>query len=214
MNPVFKVFSKIIIVINNFIDNLDKRYVDMIRQIFFMIFFVLWVVGAVFGIIMGKNAASKGGITLIEKTNDVFDMHIQQEKDDRVFQDVLAQEMQAEGLNPTFPKETVENKEPLTPDSEDLILESDESRKKTDSFPVGKDDKPVDSPRVMEQDETKPLTEVSEPEVDSSVERTSADDNAQTEPIEPVDKEPERNSKSDNGSSNMEIMDNSEGIVE
>lgn len=216
MNPIFSSINKIIMSINNLIDNLDKRYVDMIRQMFFMIFFILWVLAAIFGIIMGRNAASKGGISLIQETNDAFDIEIQLEHEDSFFKDILAEEMKGEMAKPEFPKESFIKNEPLTPESNDTIIEADKFTKSDTTNVMSETSSPIDAPRIIDQNSTPLVEEKNSRQNDPAPAASEPVTDKESSPLESNNNsanEKKDNSEKTDGNS-YDIMDNSGGIVQ
>ena len=154
MNIFIKGLNKFLILINNFLDNLDKKYVDMIRQLFFLIVTVLAIGSAIFGFIQGRNAAQKGGIRIINTTNDAFDLDIQQDKDDFLFKDVMEKELKNELDKKQTKKDIFFDSIEIKPESDTTIFETDMATKEKSPVQQLENNKIEDVPPVNKENES------------------------------------------------------------
>lgn len=129
MNILIKGLNKFLIIINGFLDNLDKKYVDMIRQLFFLIVIGLGIGAIIFGFIRGRSAAQKGGIRIINTTNDAFDIDIQQEKEDFLFKDIMEKELRNELNKKRTQKDNFFDSIEMEPERSTNIFEEDMATK-------------------------------------------------------------------------------------
>lgn len=96
MNPVVKIISQVIVLINRQIDKLERNTVEKIKQSFFFSIFILVIFGIFTGYHYGKDAAKRYGDPLIKYTNDVFDTTIKMGRDETQFQAMLENELFSE----------------------------------------------------------------------------------------------------------------------
>ncbi|MBN1500276.1 MAG: hypothetical protein JW982_08975 [Spirochaetes bacterium] len=129
MNVITRTVYSILSRFNNFVDNLDKRYLDMIRQIAIFLISALWITGLILGYLHGRGAAKKTGITILESTNDVLSIDVNLEKEDNFFQDVLKDELSTEMNKPEYSKETMYEAPDLRTELKTEIFESDLNKK-------------------------------------------------------------------------------------
>ena len=123
-----KILYRILASFNRFIEKMPVRQKQTIRQFFGMIIFVAVIAGVVIGISMGKKAADKGGVPLVDNTRDVFEIDISRDKERASFADMIESDQlidkDSEGKEVRVFPETGDK--PLT--SHNDIIEKDEPK--------------------------------------------------------------------------------------
>ncbi|MBN2435364.1 MAG: hypothetical protein JXK07_08880 [Spirochaetes bacterium] len=112
-----KIVYTILASFNRFIEKMPVRQKQTIRQLFGMIIFVSVIAAVVAGISMGKKAADKGGVPLVNTTRDVFEIDISRDKERASFADMIESDQLIE-------KDTESNKVRVFPESGDTPLTS------------------------------------------------------------------------------------------
>ncbi len=157
MNKIFDILSSILGKFNNFVDNLDKRYLDIIKQISIILIGSLWAFGLVYGYLNGRGAAKITGITIIESTDDIFDIDINLQRKDNFFKDVLKEELESEMSKPDYSKVTMYEAPDLRTELKTEIFETDFDKKENPGFsPINKDgiaEAPIIDKTARETDE-------------------------------------------------------------
>ncbi len=136
MNPVVKIITNIIIVINRTIENLDKKTVETIKQSYYLLIFVIIIVGITIGYNSGKGSAKKYGKPIAETTDSVFDILIKKERKDVRFDAILEGESIKEMKNRKIKKVEFPSNEKLESEFYHTIIEPDVSGKKIIESPA------------------------------------------------------------------------------
>ena len=136
MNPVVKIITNIIIVINRTIDNLDKKTVETIKQSYYLLIFVIVIVGIIIGYNSGKGSAKKYGKPIADSTDSVFDILIKRERKDVRFDSIMEEETIKELKNKKIKKIEFPSSEKLESEFYHTIIEPDVSGKKIVESPA------------------------------------------------------------------------------
>lgn len=122
MNPVFKILSSVIIVINRWIDSLSLQTVETVRRAFFFLLFIMFFVAIAIGYNMGLDSAKIKSPPIAELVSDSFRIKVSRERGGD-FSEMLESEILKEsGINSLkryeFPVRSDD-----TPDVEKKIIE-------------------------------------------------------------------------------------------
>ena len=128
MNPIGKIFTPLIILINKLIDSLSPKTIETIRRGFFFTVFVMCVVGIIIGYRIGSGEAKIKSSPLTDYVNDTFRLSIS--KTDGDFSEILRNEMPNEVQMNNFSKYDFPlrenlNRENFNPEFKKGIVESD-----------------------------------------------------------------------------------------
>ncbi len=155
MNLLLKIVYTIINSISRYIQSLDRRTAETIRQSFFFFIFLLMIGGLFLGNFLGKNAAKHGGDPIIDKTNQSFDIDIKRARKRGHFQGMLQEELMREAEKSGTRKIPYPAREEEPVPMKDQILESTGTEEDKKEFPGTVDrDSPVDMPRTREKKES------------------------------------------------------------
>ncbi|MCP4130680.1 MAG: hypothetical protein GY754_06830 [bacterium] len=89
MNPVLKIISKVLILINRAIDSFDNKTVETIKRAYFFLIFVLVVIAIIIGYNMGKESATIKSPPLAENMKELFEVDISRERKGGNFNSML-----------------------------------------------------------------------------------------------------------------------------
>ncbi len=166
MNTLYKIINQIIVFLNRFIDSLDKRTVELIKQSYYLLVFIIVVAGIFIGYNHGKEAAKGFGAPIAEFTDDVFDVIIKTEKENVDFSSLLDGKSIREKEESMLKKQEYPSNEKLEFESNHNIVEPDTEAKKISAAPQADDrERPADVKRL---DESEPEEGVRELERRSS----------------------------------------------
>ncbi len=135
MNPIVKIISQVIITINKIIDSLDKKTVEIIKQSFFFLVFVLIIIGIIIGYNSGKDAAKQFATPVINSTEDVFEIIKKKERENVRFRTMLESKSIREKEDTDLRKIEFPSNEKLEPELNHSIIEPVDSTKKTTALP-------------------------------------------------------------------------------
>ena len=154
MNPLLKILYAIINSVSRYIQSLDRRTAETIRQAFFFMIFLFMVGGIFLGNFLGKKAAKHGGDPLIERTNQSFDTDIRRSRDRGHFEGMLQEELMREAEKNGTSKIPYPAREEEPVPMKDEILEGPGTEKAKKEFPGTVDqESPVDMLDTGEKDE-------------------------------------------------------------
>lgn len=129
MNPVIRILQKGLGIINNIINGLNKKTVNMIKQSFYLLIFIFIIAGMIIGYNMGKDAATIKNPPLTEYTNQVFEIDMSREKEEGKFGSMLETELINESKYSKKNKIKFPQQENLKPDFDDTIFEPEKKIK-------------------------------------------------------------------------------------
>ena len=122
MNPINKIFTSVIIAINNLIDSLSHKTTESIKKGFFFVVFIMCIVGIIIGYRIGSGEAKIKSTPLVEYVNDTFRLSINKTGD---FSELLQNEMLNEAPMDNFNKYDFPLRENFNPEVKQGIMESD-----------------------------------------------------------------------------------------
>lgn len=178
------ILDKILSPVNRAIDNMPRKTVTSIRQVFIFVVVIACILGMVYGIVKGKAAAPKTGIRLFNSTDDAFEIDARRERgDDPAFSGVGEAEFLSERKTGDYPKDEAPVNERLAPENREFVVEADRDVKVKEPF-----DSSINPQRLAEiphMDNTKVESEVTRIERERAVSETKPRI-IQNQTIEPV----------------------------
>lgn len=162
MNPLTRIISLLINGLNHFLESLDRKAVEAIKQSFYFITFVALIIAIIFGYNSGKKAAKRMGKTLAENTNQVFSVDVKRERPEGRFYSMLDTDAIREIDRSDYNKLKFPSRVTLEPEPRDELVEPDLSRKEKSPE--------IDTDRLAEIDRT---DEKPEPSIKSLSKRES-----------------------------------------
>ncbi len=145
MNPFVKIIYTIINSISRYVQSIDKRTSETIRQGFFFTIFLFMIGGIFFGNYLGKKSARHGGEPLSETTNQSFEINIKQSREKGDFKNMLREELMREAEKSGDRKIPYPAKEEEPIAMKDSLIEAPGTEKQRAGFPPPFDrDRPVD----------------------------------------------------------------------
>ncbi|MCU0822828.1 MAG: hypothetical protein MUC95_10235, partial [Spirochaetes bacterium] len=130
MNSVIKIIEEIIVVLNRLIDSLDKRTIEMIKQGYYLMVFVIIIVGIFIGYDCGKESAKTFGAPIAENTDDVFNDIVKTEREDVNFGSLIEGKSIREKEESILKKQAFPSNEKLEFETNHKIAEPDTEAKK------------------------------------------------------------------------------------
>jgi hypothetical protein len=228
MNQIIKIFNSFFALFDRLTDDIDIRTRVMIRQSFTLIIVLLCIVGLIAGIALGRQAADKGGVPMVENTADVFDIEINRERERVTFSEMIDERELFEKESASLQRTTQEQSSPSFRESTDSVVDNDPAvalsppdpiETESDLQPIERE-LDIDSPLDIERNV--PETAVNTPEViinEESIQPLEADNSNTTSTVNETDKqnsvEPwSPGSEDGDYEQNLVPLDNSGGIVE
>ncbi len=89
MNVFSKMMKKLFAAVDDLIEKMPVTTKKMIQQLFYTVIFICSLVAVFTGISLGRKAADKGGVSLIDSTNDSFEIQINRERDTIGFSEMV-----------------------------------------------------------------------------------------------------------------------------
>ena len=123
MNPIKKIFTSIIVSINRFIESLNYKTIDSIKNGFYFIVFVMCVAGIIIGYRIGSGSAKIQTSPLTDYVNDTF--RLKMNNNDGDFSEILQSELLNEAPMNNFSKYDFPSRESFNPEFKQGIMESD-----------------------------------------------------------------------------------------
>ena len=160
MNPLVKIITSIIVFINRFIDSLDKKTIESIKQGYYLLVVVIVAVGIFIGFNHGKSAAKKFGAPIAEYTDKVFDTMIKTERENVNFSSMIEGKSIREKEESALKKQAFPSNEKLEFESNHNIVEPDTEAKKISAEPPADDRERA--AEVKRLDEPEPREEIKE----------------------------------------------------
>ena len=128
MNALEKILRPLVVAVNSLFDKMNPRTSDMIRQTYIFLIVAICIVGAIIGFSIGKKSAKKTGIQMAETTNQIFDLDIQQGRDDASFGSLLESETSSEMKMKDTLKEAAPTREGALAEDQSRIAEPERDR--------------------------------------------------------------------------------------
>lgn len=135
MNPFVKIITNLIIFINRLINGLDKKTVEMIKQGYYLVIFLIVLFGILAGYNMGKSAAKKYGTPLAEHTDDIFNIVVKKERDNVHFGKMVEEKAIMEKEEERLKKQSPASIEKMEPEYHPGIVEPETTDRKIHSQP-------------------------------------------------------------------------------
>ncbi len=129
MNPVTKIITPILNAVSGFIGSVDTKTVTLIRQMFFMVIFVLCAIGVYIGYSSGRDAAQIKNPPLAEYTRDLFQLDRKMEREEARFGSLLESEQLNEMKYSDRAKIEFPNRNDMVPEKKEGIIEPESSIK-------------------------------------------------------------------------------------
>jgi hypothetical protein len=129
MNPVVKIISSILGTINGLFGSIDAKTAAIIRQIFFMIIFILCSIGIYIGYSSGREAARIKSPPLAEHTSDLFLLDRKMEREEARFGSMLESEQLNEMKYNERAKIPFQSRHDMVPEKREGIIEPESSIK-------------------------------------------------------------------------------------
>jgi hypothetical protein len=139
MNPIVKVVTEIIIFLNRFMDSLNRKTIDTIKQIYYLLVFIIVAVGIFIGYNNGKGAAKEYGDPIAKYTDDVFDVIVKEDRENVRFSSLLEGKSIREKEESLLKKQAFPSNEKLEFESNHNIIEPDSDAKKISGEPRSDD---------------------------------------------------------------------------
>lgn len=130
MNSLFNIVSKFFNLINKLIEGISPRTARSIQQGFFFFVFVMAVIAGFIGYNMGHEAARIQSPSLIENTNDVFDIDISRQKTEGNFSELLDSTPIHEGEQKEPGHIKYQAQETMEAESDDTIIDAPKTAKR------------------------------------------------------------------------------------
>lgn len=147
MNVTTKLLKKFLASFDDAVEKMPRQTTIMIRQLFFTVIFVASLIALFTGISMGRKAADKGGVRLVETTNDSFEIQVSRERQSIGFSEMMDDSNISEYDKSQPEKETYEAGSSHQMQNEFPILENGGPEKNQVSAP-----EPIISTRPLEND--------------------------------------------------------------
>jgi hypothetical protein len=125
MNPLTRIISLLINGLNHFLESMDRKTVEAIKQSFYFITFVALIIAIIIGYNSGKKAAKRGGKTLAENTNQVFSVDVKRERPEGRFYSMLDTDAIREIDRSDYNKLQFPSRATLEPENRDELVEPD-----------------------------------------------------------------------------------------
>jgi len=164
MNPLTKIISLFINGLNHFLESIDRKTIEAIKQSFYFITFVALIIAIIFGYNSGKKAAKRSGKTLAETTNQIFSVDVKRERPEGRFYSMLDSDAIREIDRSDYNKLQFPSRVTLEPESRDELVEPDLFKKeKSPEIDVDRlaeidrtDEKPEPSIKTLPKRESPP----------------------------------------------------------
>jgi hypothetical protein len=129
MKKIGEFIHIIIVTLNNLIGNVDKKTTEMIKQSYYLIFFIGIVVAIAIGYMKGKDAAPKAGIQIAKSTDDIFEFDMKMKRDDANFKKLLRKTYSEEKRNIKIEKRDFTSDTPTLIESRPTIIAEEKIKK-------------------------------------------------------------------------------------
>ncbi len=127
MNSLIKIIKFLLESVSGFLSSVDRKTAALIRQFFFMILFVLCMIGIYIGYSSGREAAQIKSPPIAEYTRDLFQLDRKREREEARFGSMLESQKLNEMKYRERAKIPFPNRYEMSPEKREGIMEPDSS---------------------------------------------------------------------------------------